>query len=166
VSHPAEGSASKITSPAAASVEAFLQALPPQRAQAVEAVRKVILRNLPSGYREMLRSRFISYEIPLGRYPNTYNGRPLQVAALASQKQHMSLYLMAVYARPEFAEWFTARYRKSGKTLRMGKSCVRFKSLDDLALDVIAEAIRRVPVTEYVKFYEAARNSPSSRHGA
>jgi hypothetical protein len=152
--------------PAAASVETFLQTIPAQRAQALRGVRSVVLANLPSGYVEAMRSGFISYEIPLERFPTTYNGRPLQVVALASHRQYMSLYLMAVYARPEFAAWFTARYRKSGKPLRMGKSCVHFKYLDELALDVLGEAIRRVPVTEYVRFYEATRNSPASRHGA
>jgi hypothetical protein len=90
----------------------------------------------------------------------SYNGRPLVVASLASQKRYMSLYLMSIYGDPEPQRWFEAAYRASGKKLDVGKCCVRFKSLDDLPLDVVGEAIARVGVEDFVAMYEDARSSP------
>ena len=120
-------------------------------------MRKVILDNLPTGYEEMMQFGMISYVIPLERYPVTYNKQPLQYAALASQKHYMSVYLMNVYGDPDSEQWFVEQYRASGKKLDMGKSCVRFKKLDDLPLDLIGRAIARTPVEAYIEVYEAAR---------
>jgi hypothetical protein len=99
----------------------------------------------------------LSYEVPLSRYADTYNGQPLPYAALASQKRYMSLYLNSVYGDPATERWFTDRYEASGKRLDMGKSCVRFKHLDDLPLDLIAETIARTPVDDFIRRYETSR---------
>ena len=99
----------------------------------------------------------IGYVIPLERYPVTYNKQALQYAALASQKHYMSVYLMSVYSDSDSEQWFAEQYRASGKKLDMGKSCVRFKKLADLPLDLIGRAIARTPVDEYIEVYEAAR---------
>ena len=141
----------------AQTVEKYLAELPPDRREAINAVRKVILDNLPTGYEEMMQFGMIGYVIPLERYPVTYNKQALQYAALASQKHYMSVYLMNVYGDPDSEQWFVEQYRASGKKLNMGKSCVRFKKLDDLPLDLIGRAIARTPVDAYIEVYEAAR---------
>jgi hypothetical protein len=148
---------------AAQTVTEYLGELPPDRRDAISAVRKVILSNLPKGYEEGMQYGMIGYFIPLSTYPETYNGQALGIAALVSQKNYMSLYLMAVYGNPAIEEWFTRRFKESGKKLDMGKSCVRFKKLDDLPLDLIGETIAKVPVDEYIRYYEASRAQTKSR---
>ena len=143
---------------AASSVEAYLAQLPADRRAAIAKVRDVVNANLPEGYEEGLQYGMIGWYIPLSRYPETYNGQPLCLAALASQKSHMALYLMGVYGSPKLAAWFEAAFEAAGKRLDMGKSCVRFKSLDALPLDVIGETIRRVPVAAFLAQYEDARS--------
>ena len=142
----------------AATVREYLDALPDDRRAALGAVREVILANLPDGYVETMNWGMITYEVPLERYPDTYNRQPLGYAALASQKRHMSLYLMGVYADPEAREWFERAYAERGKKLDMGKSCLRFKRLDELPLDVIGTLVARTPVDEFLRLYEASRN--------
>jgi len=141
----------------ASSPEEYLQTLPPDRRAAISKVREVILANLPEGYDESMNWGMLSYGIPLERYPNTYNKQPLGLAALASQKNFMTLYLMTVYGDKPTEKWFKEKYAASGKKLDMGKSCVHFKKLDDLPLDLIAEVIRRVSVDEYIVHYEKGR---------
>jgi hypothetical protein len=144
--------------PAPASVDDYLASLPPERKEALAAVRKVILANLPKGYEEGIQFGMIGYCIPLSRYPETYNGQALGIAALASQKGYMSLYLMCVYGDPSIKQWFEDAYRATGKRLDMGKSCIRFKRLEDLPLDVVAQAIARVGVDQYIAHYEKMRS--------
>ena len=134
-----------------------MASLPDDRHAAMSAVRDVILANLPDGYVESMNWGMISYEVPLSRYPDTYNKQPLGYAALASQKRYMSLYLMGAYGDRATREWFERAYAASGKKLDMGKSCVRFKKLEDLPLDVVAEVIARTPVAKLLEQYEAAR---------
>ena len=141
----------------AATVEACLNELPPERREMIEIVRQVILDNLPEGYVEAVRRGMISYEVPLESYPDTYNGQPLSYAALASQKNYVSLYLMAFYGDEALRERFETAYCATGKRLHVGKSCVRFRKLDDLPLDLVAEMIAAVSVDENVAQAKAAR---------
>ena len=141
----------------AASVRAYLAELPEDRREIVEAVRAVILEHLPAGFEEGMQYGMIGYYVPLERYPVTYNGQPLGVAALASQKRHLSLYLMGIYGDDGEGSWFRERWAASGKKLDMGKSCVRFRRLDDLALDVVGEAIARTSVDDFIAVYERSR---------
>ena len=141
----------------AKTVEQYLDELPDDRRETVEAVRDVVNANLPDGYEETVQFGMISYVVPLERYPKTYNRQALQYAGLASQKNYVSLYLMNVYGDQETERWFLDRYKASGKRLDMGKSCVRFKSVDDLPLDLVGEAVARTPVDEYIAVYETAR---------
>ena len=142
---------------AAGTVEEYLGKLSAERREAVAAVREVALANLPDGYVEAMNWGMISWEVPLTRYPNTYNKQPLMYAALASQKNYMSLYLMCVYADEDDRARFEERFRASGKRLNMGKSCVRFRRVEDLPLDLIGEVIASTSVDEYIRRYEAAR---------
>jgi Domain of unknown function (DU1801) len=137
----------------------YIAALPEPRREAVKAVRDVVRDNLPAGFEEGMQYGMIAWYVPLERYPNTYNRHPLGLAALASQKGYMSLYLNSVYGDPNTEAWFKARYAESGKRLNMGKSCLRFRRLEDLPLDVIAETISRVDLDRFVAHYEEARGS-------
>ena len=139
------------------SVEEYLALLPDDRRTAIGVVRDAILENLPSGYEETLQHGMIAYVIPLAAYPVTYNKMPLLYAALASQKNYMSVHLMSIYGNKDNEAWFVDRYQASGKKLDMGKSCVRFKSLESLPLDLIGEAIARTTVAEYIQIYEESR---------
>lgn len=141
----------------AKTVSGYLGELPGERRRAIDAVRHVILENLPEGYEESMQFGMIGYCVPLSRYPKTYNGAPLNYVALASQKNHMAVYLMGCYGDDKLARWFEAEFKKSGKKLDMGKSCVRFKELEDLPLGVIGEAVAQMPVDDFIALYERAR---------
>jgi hypothetical protein len=141
----------------ATTVEHYLAELDRDWRAIIGSVRDVIVANLPSGYVEEMAWGMISYDVPLSRHPNTYNGKPLMYAALASQRRYCSLYLSAVYADPELQAQFETRYRDTGKRLAIGRSCVRFRTLDDLPLDLVADVIRGTSVGDFVALYEAAR---------
>jgi uncharacterized protein YdhG (YjbR/CyaY superfamily) len=132
-------------------VEAYLAELPDERREMVETVRQVILENLPKGYEEAMNWGMITYQVPLETYPDTYNGKPLMYAALASQKNYVSLYLTGIYMDEEAREEFETAYKATGKRYDVGKSCVRFRKLDDLPLPLIAESIAWLEVDEFVE---------------
>ncbi len=144
----------------ATSVEQYLSELPADRRRAIEAVRAVILKNLDKDYEEGIQYGMIGYYVPHRVYPAGYHcdpTQPLPFAGLASQKNHMAIYLMCVYGESDHSNWFRQAWARTGKKLDMGKSCVRFKKIDDLALDVIGEAIKRVPAKKYIAVCESAR---------
>lgn len=141
----------------AQTVAGYLRELPPDRREVVSALREIILKHLPRGYRESMNWGMISYEIPLEDYPNTYNGRPLGYLALAAQKNHYSLYMMGVYQDPGQQAELKEGFRKAGKKLDMGKSCLRFKKLDDIPLDVIGNLIAAVSPEAMIARYETSR---------
>ena len=147
----------------ATTVEGYLAEVPQERRPALEAVRAVILAQLPEGYEETMNWGMIAYEVPLAAYPDTYNKQPLMLAALASQKNHMAVYLSAIYADDEARKHFEAAYRETGKRLDVGKSCVRFRRLDDLPLEVIGDAIRAVPMDRFIETYERGRTAARNR---
>lgn len=138
-------------------VTEYIARLPEERRAAIREVRGTILANLPEGYEEAMEWGMITFQVPLARYPDTYNGKPLMYAALASQKRHMAVYLTAVYADEKARDEFLEAYRASGKKLDMGKSCVRFAKLEDLPLDLIGKVIGTYPVDDYIGIYEASR---------
>ena len=141
----------------AATVEEYLAELPDSRREAISTVRTVILENLPDGVEEAINWGMIAYEIPLARYPDTYNGQPLLYAALASQKNHVAVYLHSIYVDPDTRAHFEEAYRESGKKLDAGASCVRFRTLENLPLDVVAKAVAAVDADTYIARYEKAR---------
>lgn len=145
-----------------ASAKDYVASLPPDRKRAISAVRSLIKKHLPKGYVETTQYGMISYVVPLSTYPEGYLGKqdvPLPYIGLASQKGHMAVYLMCVYGDAQLSQWFTSAWKKTGKKLDMGKSCLRFQSVDDLALDVLGEAIGRISVEEYIALYAAQRGA-------
>jgi uncharacterized protein YdhG (YjbR/CyaY superfamily) len=141
----------------AATPEAYIAELPPERQELVARIRDIVNANLPDGYVERMSWGMIGWELPLERYPDTYNGQPLVFAGLAAQKNHTALYLNGVYASQERTRRMTEAWAAAGKKLDMGKSCLRFKRADQLAEDVLAETIGSVPVEVFVAEYEAGR---------
>ena len=147
----------------ATSVDEYLAGLPEERRVAIETVRDTILANLPDGYEEAMSWGMITYQVPLETFPDTYNGKPLMYAALASQKNHMAVYLTTVFALPGQAEEFETAYRATGKRYDVGKSCVRFRKLDDLPLDLVGETIAAIGVETFVTEVEEARQNRKRR---
>jgi hypothetical protein len=141
----------------APTLQKYLDELPEDRRIVVEAVRGMVLHNLPEGYRETFNWGMITYEIPLERYPKTYNGQPLAYLALAAQKNHYALYLNGVYQDPEQEARLRDGFKKAGKKLDLGKSCLRFKKLDDLPMNVLAEVVAGTPPDAFIAQYEASR---------
>jgi hypothetical protein len=133
----------------AKSVSTFLASLPDERRAAVSALRELILANLPRGYEEVMDWGMICYVVPLATEPKTYNGKPLLFAAVASQKNHLSIYMNALYCLPGKEVAFRKSWAAKRK-LDMGKSCIRAKSLDDLDLALIGNTIASIPVSEFV----------------
>ena len=159
----------------ATSVAQYLANLPADRRAALQAVREVLSANLDGGYEEGMQYGMIGYYVPHSVYPAGYHcdrTQPLPFAGLASQKNHMSLYLMGLYTGQAEAgpmadnlRWFQAAWARTGKKLDMGKACIRFKKAEDLALDVLGEAVRRIPASRYIQMYEStfgAKGKPAS----
>lgn len=142
----------------AATVEEYLAGLDQDRREALQAVRSTIRDHLPDGYEEVMNWGMICYQVPRERKPDTYNGQPLMYAALASQKRHMAVYLSGIYADAALREQFESDYRATGKRLDAGKSCVRFRRLDDLPLEVLGKAVAAVPVDQFVEWADRARS--------
>ncbi len=144
--------------------QAYLAALPDERREILTAVRDVIVANLDTEYAEVMQYGMLSYVIPHSLYPAGYHcdpKQPIPFTALASQKNYLSLYLMGLYVDGDGADesadakWFREAWEASGKKkLDMGKSCVRFRKLDDIPLDVIGETIRRMPTQRYLALYK------------
>lgn len=150
----------------ATTVDAYLAALPPERREVATALRALIRRHLPAGYAEAMTWGMPTYEVPLDRYPDTYNGKPLAYVGFAAQKNNYALYLMCVYSDSAQERTLREAAAAMGTTLDMGKSCVRFRALDRLPLDAIGTLIASHPVDEYIALYEAARATSGSAGAA
>jgi hypothetical protein len=144
----------------ATTVAAYLKELPPDRRKAITAVYRAMKKHIPKGYVEGIQYGMIGWVVPLKKYPKGYLDQkdvPLPFAALASQKNHMAVYLMCVYGVKGGEKWLRDEYKKRGMKLDMGKSCIRFKKLEDVALDVIGKAVSRPSVDDFIKLYEKTR---------
>jgi uncharacterized protein YdhG (YjbR/CyaY superfamily) len=139
------------------SVEQYLNDLPEDRKESLSIVREAIVKNLPTGYVEVMNWGMITYEVPLETFPDTYNGKPLMYVALASQKNHMSVYLMGCYMSPEIRKKFENAYKQSGKKFDAGKSCIRFKKEEDLPLELIGKTIGSMSVEQFIENYLLSR---------
>lgn len=141
----------------AATPEEYIAELPEDRQEAIQAIRKAINDNLPDGYEEGMQYGMIGWYVPHSIYPPGYHcdpKQPLPFVSLASQKNHIGLYMMCIYSDPEMKEWFVNEWKATGNRLDMGKSCVRIKKLEQAPLDVIGESVAKVPVDDLIKFYE------------
>ena len=147
----------------ATTVAEYLDELPPERRAVVATVRDLVLRHLPAGYEEAMAFGMIGYAIPLADYPDTYNKQPLAYVALAAQKRHYALYLMNVHQNGDDEARLREAFARAGKRLDMGKSCLRFASLDDLALDAVGAVIASTPPAEFIARYETVRAQTRTR---
>ena len=147
----------------AKTVQEYINDLPDYRKQSIIKVRNVILENLPKGIVENMNWGMIVYEVPLLVCPNTYNKQPLMFAALASQKNHMAVYLSGIYSSDELREKFIADYKETGKRMDLGKSCVRFKKVEDLPLKLIGKAISVFSIEEFVEIYGRITSKKSKK---
>ena len=144
---------------APADARAYLALLPEERATMLGRLREVVREHLPEGFEETIEFGMIAYVVPLSRYPKTYNGRPLLLCALASQKNHLALYLTGLYADAARREAFEKAFEKAGKKLDAGKSCVRFGTLDDLAMDAVTSAIEGLSVDDLIALHETTHGA-------
>ncbi len=139
-------------------VEDYITNVPEDRRPYFDKLRKVVLDNLPKGYEECINYKMLGYVVPHSRYPAGYHcdtTLPLPFMNLANQKKYIALYHMGVYANPDLYEWFTSSYAKHAKyKLDMGKSCVRFKRMDDIPFDLVGELVTKMTVDDWVSLYE------------
>lgn len=142
----------------AVSSQEYLDTLPADRKQAISKLRAVILENLPEGFKETINYGMIGYVVPLSLYPPGYHctpNQPLPFLSLASQKNFVALYHMGMYASPELLDWFVAEYPKYVKTkLDMGKSCIRFKKMDQIPYELIGQLAAKLSPEAWVEIYE------------
>ena len=144
-------------------VAGYLSALPTEQRGVMTMLRQLIRRHLPKGYEEGTNWGAITYQVPLKLCPDTYNGQPLCYVAIAAQKNYLSLYLMTAYGDPARTKQLADGFASAGKKLDMGKACVRFRSLDDLPLDTVADIIASTPVDAYVAAYHESRKGRARR---
>lgn len=142
------------------SVEAYLDQVPVERLQAMKKLRNIILKNIPKGYHESFSSGMISYSVPHSLFPAGYHCKPeqeLPFVMLANQKNFIAIYHMGIYAEPKLLNWFTSEYAKHAKKkLDMGKSCIRFKHIDDIPFDLIGDLMKKMTVQQWIETYEKA----------
>lgn len=143
----------------AKTVEEYLASLPEDRREVISYLRDEILKVLPKGYEEVMNWGMITYQVPLNVYPDTYNKQPLAFVALASQKNHLAIYLMAAYSQDGEEGWLREQFEKAGKKLDMGKSCIRFKKVDDIALQPILEIIQKTEMEPYIERFRSLRTA-------
>jgi len=135
----------------------YLAKIPAERRKELQKVRQVIKENLPKGYKEMVDWGVLTYAVPLTAYPDTYNGRPLNYVALGAHKSFLTLYLFRVFGDPERRKALEAGFKKAGKRLDMGGSCVHFHAADDLPLELIGESVSSTPMAEWIEIWKKAR---------
>ena len=140
-------------------VEDYLVNIPDNHKQAINSLREVISKNLPKGFQEGIQYGMIGYFVPLEKYPSGYHckkNEPLPFLSMASQKNSVNLYHMGLYANQELLNWFIETYpMHSNRKLDMGKSCIRFKYLDDIPFALIGELCSKISVKDWITLYEA-----------
>jgi hypothetical protein len=138
-------------------IDQYIDGLEHDRQELVQHLRSIVNESIDPNFEEIIDFGMIAWVVPLEREPDTYNGHPLMYAALASQKRYVSLYLMGIYADSGVAEWFKSEYEATGRKPNMGKSCVRFRKLEDVPEDLIASAVKRYTVDSYLSVASASR---------
>ena len=144
----------------ATSIEAYLEEIPKERKEAFTKLREIILENIPKGFAEQMSYGMIGYVVPHSIYPRGYHCEPklpLPFISIASQKNYFALYHMGVYANPKLLNWFVGEYPKHSKQkLDKGKSCIRFKKIDQIPFELIAELVQKIAVEEWIACYESS----------
>ena len=139
-------------------VKEYLDQIPEERTAVIKKLRAVIKKNMPKGFKECLSYGMPSYVVPLSTYPDGYHCKantPLPFVSFASQKNFVALYHMGIYADPKLLKWFTTEYPKhSDRKLDMGKSCIRFKKIEDIPYDLIAELMAKMAPADWIALYE------------
>lgn len=148
-----------MVSSSASTVAQYLAELGEDRRGEISQIRQLCLDHLPQGLEEAMNWGMISYQVPLSRVPKTYNNQPLLYAAIASQKQYISLYLMSIYAFDGERERFEAAWKATGKRFNVGKACIRFRSVEDVPLEVVRDALGRISVEKFIERYNEVRGS-------
>lgn len=142
----------------AQSIEAYLKEIPEERKTAFLRLRETILKNIPKGFIEQISYGMIGFVVPHNLYPKGYHCNPklpLPFIGIASQKNFIALYHMGMYANPELSQWFVSEYPKhSIQKLDMGKSCIRFKKMDQIPFDLIAALMKKIAVNDWINCYE------------
>jgi len=142
------------------SIDGYIEALPEERQVVIKKIRKIINKNLPKGFQEGYIYSMLGWVVPHSLYPDGYHCKPadpLPFLNLASQKNFIALYHMGIYADPKLMKWFTDEYPKHCKRkLDMGKSCVRFKKMDDIPYDLIEALVKKMSPKDWIKVYESA----------
>lgn len=143
------------------SVDDYIEHLPKERQEVIQTLRQTINDNLPEGFEEQLTYNMIGFVVPLSLYPQGYHvkkNEPLPFISLASQKHYIALYHMGIYGMPDIHDWFVQAYTKAGiGKLDMGKSCIRFRKMDKIPYDLIAELCQKISVREHIAMYEKSR---------
>ncbi len=143
----------------ATSIEAYLEEIPNERKEAFTKLRQTILANIPKGIVEQMSYGMIGYVVPHSIYPDGYHCEPklpLPFINIASQKNFIALYHMGIYANPELLNWFVSEFPKHSKQkLDMGKSCIRFKKMDQIPFELIAALLQKMPIEEWITCYES-----------
>ena len=138
--------------------EEYIGQLPKDRKEAISKLRKVILDNLPKGYEEQMNYGMLGYVVPHSIYPEGYHcdtKLPLPFMNLASQKNFIAVYHMGIYANKELMDWFTSEYPKySKRKLDMGKSCIRFKKIEEIPYQLIGELASKMTTKDWITIYE------------
>ena len=138
-------------------VDGYLESLAPETRAVIAATRKLVRANIPKGYAEFMNWGVINWGIPLAEFSNTYNGQPLCYVALGAHKSYSSLYLMGCYGNAKLTDFLKDEFKKAGKRFDMGKSCLHFKSLDDLELTSLAKVIGAVTPGQYLEMYKRVK---------
>ena len=153
----AKKSLSKAKAARPTTVAAYLAALTPEKRAVIEEARAFVHKHIPKGYAEFMNWGVINWGIPLSEFADTYNGQPLCYVALAGQKNYCALYLMGAYGNPKQHAWLKDQFQKAGKKFDMGKSCLRFRSLEDIPIEAVGQVIASTTPAEYISIYEKAR---------
>jgi hypothetical protein len=148
----------------AQTVSQYLREISDSQRDSMKRARAVIKKNLNEGFVETINWGMISYEVPIAAYPETYNKQPLLFAGLAAQKNNISLYLMCIYQEPSLMETLKDEFKKIGKKPNMGKSCIRFKSVDDVPIDAIGKIIKKITLKQFIRRYEGVKGKKGDLH--
>ena len=143
----------------AATIAEYLARLAPETRSVITTMRAFVNTHIPAGYEEAMNWGVISWQVPLSRLPDTYNGHPLSYIGLGAQKNYNALYLLGEYGPQSPGPQGSLReaFAREGKKLDMGKACIRFRSPDDLALGALAASVSRISVDEYIARYRAVK---------